>query len=92
MTEIRELMRILSRLSNQELIESAEGYLMNARPHPGPLPQERENHPPSRMIQTRTVVGRLVQRRRKKRRLQRWERIFPATQPRSPSPRGRGPG
>src|SRR2546430_8349307 len=46
MTEICELMRILSRLSNQELIEAAEGYLMNARPHPGPLPQERVNHPP----------------------------------------------
>src|SRR5439155_24093655 len=26
--------------------EAAEGYLMNARPHPGPLPQERVNHPP----------------------------------------------
>src|SRR5256886_17084553 len=46
MTEICEWMRILSRLPNQELIEAAEGYLMNARPHPGPLPQERVNHPP----------------------------------------------
>src|SRR2546430_9672932 len=44
--KIHELMRILSRLSNQELIKQAEGYLMNARPHPGPLPQERVNHPP----------------------------------------------
>src|SRR2546421_6252483 len=47
MTEIRRIDEDDPQsLVQPEIDRSAEGYLMNARPHPGPLPQERVNRWP----------------------------------------------
>src|SRR5207247_5089521 len=70
---------------------SARGSLTNARPHPGPLPQERGNHAPaSGGAGPREWLP--TGARRKVGGSDRRVESLPALAPASPSPRGRGPG
>ena len=62
-------------------VDTAREFVTEARPHPGPLPQEREQRPPRWSYLARWIVVRPVRPS--------WRRAAPAD---SPLPGGEGPG